>query len=336
MKTLKQLLTLSLIFLGIVVLGQKNPGPYKLIKEIPVEGDGFWDYLSVDQAMGHLFLSHGTIVQVMDLKTEKIIGTIPNTTGVHGIAIELEAGKGYISDGRIDSITVIDCKTLATIGKIASTGKNPDAIIYDPFSKRVCAFNGRGQNITVIDVVKDKVVGTIAVSGKPEFAVSDGKGKMYVNIEDKSTIVKFDPMTLKLEEEWSLAPGKEPSGLAIDKTNMRLFSACSDSKQVVVMNANNGKVIQVLPMGSGCDGLIFIPEDKNIITSNGEGTLTVIHQIDPDHYAVIQTLPTKKGARTITYNPKTGKIYLPTADVKMENGKRAMTPGSFEVLVVSK
>ncbi|MCX6249676.1 MAG: YncE family protein [Bacteroidetes bacterium] len=336
MKTVKQLLTLSLIFLTLVVLGQSIPGQYKLIKEIPVEGDGFWDYLSIDQGTGRLFLSHGTIVQVIDLATEKVIGVIPNTTGVHGIAIELEAGKGYISDGRIDTITVIDCKTLATLGKIASTGKNPDAIIYDPYSKRVCAFNGRSQNITVIDVVADKVVGTIPVSGKPEFAVSDGKGKMFVNIEDKSTIVKFDPVTLKVEAEWPLAPGKEPSGLAYDKKNQRLFSACSDSKQMVVMNATNGKVIQALPMGAGCDGLIFIPEDKNIITSNGEGTLTVIHQNDPDHYSVIQTLPTKKGARTITYDPKTKKIYLPTAEVKMENGKRAVTPGSFKVLVVSK
>ena len=336
MKTIKQLLTLTLIGLSLAVIGQKNSGPYKLVKEIKIDGDGFWDYLSVDQNAGHLFLSHGTIVQILDLTTEKVIGVIPNTTGVHGIAIELAAGKGYISDGRIDSITVIDCKTLATIGKIASTGRNPDAIIYDPFSKRVCAFNGRSKNITVIDVVADKVVGTIAVSGKPEFAVSDEKGKMFVNIEDKSTIVKFDPVTMKVDAEWPLAPGKEPSGLAYDKKNQRLFSACSDSKKVVVMNARNGKVIQVLPMGSGCDGLIFIPEDKNIITSNGEGTLTVIHQDNPDHYTVIQTLTTKKGARTITFNPATGKIYLPTADVKMENGKRSVTPGSFEVLVVSK
>jgi DNA-binding beta-propeller fold protein YncE len=182
----------------------------------------------------------------------------------------------------------------------------------------------------------DKVTGTIQLSGKPEFAVSDGKGKMFVNIEDKNTIVKFDPMTLKVEAEWPLAPGTGPSGLAMDKKNNRLFSACSDSKLMVIMDATNGKVIQSLPMGAGCDGLIFIPENKDVITANGEGTLTVIHQKDKDHYAVIQTVQTKKSARTITYDPSTKKIYLSSADVKMDNGKRSVTPGTFRILVVSK
>jgi YVTN family beta-propeller protein len=276
------------------------------------------------------------MVQVVDLKIEKTIGIIPNTTGVHGIALVPESGKGYISDGRIDSITIIDCNTLATLGKIASTGKNPDAIIYDPFSKRVFAFNGRSNSATAIDVNTDKVVGTIRLSGKPEYGVSDGKGKMFVNIEDKSTIVKFDPKTLKIEKEWPLAPGTGPSGLAMDTKNNRLFSACSDSKLMVVMDATNGKVIKSLPIGSNCDGLIFIPEEKNIITSNGDGTLTVIHQNDKDNYEVIQTVQTRKSARTITYDPSTKKIYLSSADVKMENGKRSITPGTFKILVVSK
>jgi YVTN family beta-propeller protein len=315
---------------------QSGAQEYKLQKEIPVDGDAGWDYLSVDPNMGHLFISHGTMVQVVDLKIEKTIGIIQNTMGVHGIAIVPESGKGYISDGRIDSITIIDINSLATLGKIASTGKNPDAIIYDPFSKRVFAFNGRSSSITAIDVNTDKVVGTITVSGKPEFAVSDGKGKMYVNIEDKSTLVKFDPLTLKVDAEWPLAPGTEPSGLAMDKKNNRLFSACSESKLMVVMDAASGKVIQSLPMGAGCDGLVFIPEYQDIITANGEGTLTVIHQKDKDHYEVTQTVQTKKSARTITYDPGTKKIYLSSADVKMENGKRSVTPGSFRILVVSK
>jgi len=325
-----------LLLISLRMLAQSGGNEYKLQKEIPVDGDGSWDYLTVDQNMGHLFISHGMMVQVLDLKIEKTIGIIPNTIGVHGIALAPESGKGYISDGRIDSITIIDINTLATLGKIASSGKNPDAIIYDPFSKRVFAFNGRSSNITAIDVNTDKVVGTIQVSGKPEFAVSDEKGKMYVNIEDKSTIVKLDPVTLKVETEWPLAPGTGPSGLAMDKKNNRLFSACSDSKLMVVMDATNGKVIQSLPIGAGCDGLIFIPENKDIITSNGEGTLTVIHQKDKDHYEVTQTVQTRKSARTITYDPSTKKIYLSSADVKMENGKRSVTPGTFRILVVSK
>jgi DNA-binding beta-propeller fold protein YncE len=326
----------SLFMILMLAMNQVNAQEYKLQKEIPVDGDGGWDYLSIDPNMGHLFISHGTMVQVLDVKSEKTIGIIPNTMGVHGIALVPESGKGYISDGRIDSITIIDCNTLSTLGKIASTGKNPDAIIYDPFSKRVFAFNGRSSNATAIDVNTNKIAGTIQLSGKPEYAVPDGKGKMFVNIEDKSTIVKFDPVTLKVEAEWPLAPGTGPSGLAMDKKNNRLFSACSDSKLMVVMDATNGKVIQSLPMGAGCDGLIFIPENKDIITSNGEGTLTVIHQKDKDHYEVIQTVQTKKSARTITYDPSTKKIYLSSADVKMENGKRAVTPGTFRILVVSK
>ena len=322
--------------ISLLAVTQANAQEYKLQKEIPVDGDAGWDYLTVDPNMGHLFISHGTMVQVLDLKIEKTIGIIPNTMGVHGIAIVPESGKGYISDGRVDSITIFDCNSLATLGKIASSGKNPDAIIYDPFSKKVFAFNGRSSNITVIDMNSDKVTGTIQLSGKPEFAVSDGKGKMFVNIEDKNTIVKFDPMTLKVEAEWPLAPGTGPSGLAMDKKNNRLFSACSDSKLMVIMDATNGKVIQSLPMGAGCDGLIFIPENKDVITANGEGTLTVIHQKDKDHYAVIQTVQTKKSARTITYDPSTKKIYLSSADVKMDNGKRSVTPGTFRILVVSK
>jgi DNA-binding beta-propeller fold protein YncE len=325
-----------LLVISLLVMPQASAQEYQLQKEIPLDGDLGWDYLSVDPNMGHLFISHGIMVQVLDLKIERTIGIIQNTTGVHGIALVPESGKGYISNGRIDSITIIDINNLATLGKIASTGKNPDAIIYDPFSKRVFAFNGRSSNITAIDMNSDKVVGTIQLSGKPEFAVSDGKGKMFVNIEDKSTVVKFDPVTLEVEAEWPLAPGTGPSGLAMDIKNSRLFSACSDSKLMVVMDATNGKVIQSLPMGAGCDGLIFIPEYKDIITSNGEGTLTVIHQKDKDHYEVTQTVQTKKSARTITYDPSTKKIYLSSGEVKMENGKRFVTPGSFRILVVSK
>jgi YVTN family beta-propeller protein len=226
-------------------------------------------------------------------------------------------------------------KSLKVIDKI-STGKNPDAILYDPFSNRIFTFNGKGHSITAIDAKTNAVIGTIPVSGKPEAAVTNGKGKIFCNIEDKSTIVKFDAKTLKIDAEWSLDPGKDPSGLAFDGKNNRLFSACSDSKQIVVMDATNGKIIATLSMGEGCDGIIFSPKDFNAISSNGEGTLTVVHQDGPDNYKVIQTVETRKSARTIAYDETTGRIYLSSADVTMDNGKRSITPGSFKIIVVSK
>ena len=331
----------TFLFYGFILLfffpawNQLRSQDYKLIKSIPVEANGSWDYLTVDKPTQRLFFSHGTVVQVMDLKTGKITGEIANTPGVHGIAIVNEFGKGFISAGRIDSVIVFDLATLKTTGKIP-TGINPDAIIYDPYSKRVFSYNGKGNNITVIDAKTDAFIGSIDLPGKPEYSVSDGKGKIFVNIEDKSVIIKFDAKTLKTDATWPLDPGKEPTGLAFDEKNNRLFSACSESSLLVVMDALSGKVITSLPIGNGCDGAVFIPEDQNIVTSNGEGTITVIHQKDALHYEVIQTLPTKKSARTITYNEIDKTIYLPAAEVTITDGKRTMTPGSFRILAVSK
>ena len=316
-------------------LAQNKSLDYKVIKTIPVEGTGGWDYLTVDNQSQRLFISHGTCVDVLDLKTDKVVGQIPNTLGVHGIACVPALNKGFISAGRLDSVVVFDLKTLKVIAKI-HTDKNPDAILYDPFSNRIFTFNGKGHSVTTIDAKTNAVVGTLPVSGKPESAVTNGKGKIYCNIEDKSTITEFDAKTLKIDAEWPLDPGKEPSGLAFDNKFNRLFSACSDSKQIVVMNAANGKIIATLPMGEGCDGIIFSPQDRNAVSANGEGTLTVVHQEGPDSYKVIQTVETRKSARTIAYDETTGKIYLSSADVTMENGKRNIAPGSFKILVVSK
>ena len=318
-----------------IVYAQSNPGQYKVMKTISVEGDGGWDYLTVDVPTQRLFISHGTCVEVVDLKTEKLLGQIPNTPGVHGIACIPALNKGFITAGRLDSVVVFDLKTLKVIDKVI-TGKNPDAILYDAFSNRIFTFNGRGNSVTAIDAKTNKVVGTLPVSGKPEAAVTDGKGKIFCNIEDKSTVVKFDAFTLKIDAEWPLDPGKEPSGLALDLKNNRLFSACSDSKQIVVMDATNGKIIATLPMGEGCDGIIFIPAEGNAISSNGEGTLTVVHQNGPNDYKVIQTLETRKSARTITYDETMKRIYLPSAEVSMVDGKRKVTPGSFKIVVVSR
>jgi DNA-binding beta-propeller fold protein YncE len=275
------------------------------------------------------------MVQVLDLKTEKLVGSIPGTLGVHGIAIAKEFGKGFITAGRLDSVVVFDLLTLQTTAKI-KTDKNPDAVIYDPFTKRIFTFNGRGSSVTAIDAKTNEVIGTLAVPGKPEAAVADGKGKIFVNIEDKSTIVKFDAKTLKIESEWPLDPGKEPSGLAIDLKTHRLFSACGESKTIVVVDAVSGKIVSSLPMGEGCDGLVYIKEDQNALASCGEGVLTVVHQKNPKDYSVIQTLPTRKSARTITFSEAEKKIYMSSADVTMENNRRKVAPGSFKIVVVGK
>ena len=335
MKKLSFVLLVMCLFPLQALLSQTKPTDYKMIKTIPVDGNSSWDYLTVDSPTQRLFISHGTCVDVLDLKTEKVIGQIPNTIGVHGIAVVPALNKGFITAGRLDSVIVFNLSTLKVSGKV-KTGQNPDAILFDPFSIRIFTFNGRGHSVTAIDAKTNEVVGTVPLSGKPEAAVSDGKGKIFCNIEDKSTVVKFDAKTLKIDAEWPLAPGKEPSGLAFDGKNNHLFSACSDSKQIVVMDAANGRIVASLPMGEGCDGIIFIPEDRNAISSNGDGTLTVVHQNSPRSYSLVQTVQTRKSARTITFDETNGKIYLSSAEVKMENGKRNIVPGTFKILVVTK
>jgi YVTN family beta-propeller protein len=335
MKNLWILIVALFFCLAQTLFAQNNPGEYRVIKTISVEGDGGWDYLTVDHPTQRLFVSHGNGVEVVDLKTEKLIGQIPNTPGVHGIALVPKLNKGFITAGRIDSVIVFDLKTLKVLDKV-STGKNPDFILYDAFSNRIFTFNGRGNSITALDAGTNHVVGTIPVSGKPEAAVSFGNGKIFCNIEDKSTVVKFDALSLKTEAEWSLSPGKEPSGLALDIANNRLFSACSESNQIVVMDAVTGKIVAVLPMGEGCDGIIYIPAEHTAVSSNGEGTLTVVYQTGADDYKVVQTLETRRSARTITYDEMTKRIFLPSAEVMMENGKRKVTPGSFKIIIVSK
>jgi len=333
MKKLNFLLILFIVCVVQIAHAQKTE--YKVLKTIPLEGDMGWDYLLADDATQRLYVSHGNMVQVLDLKSEKLVGSIPGTLGVHGIAIAKEFNKGFITAGRLDSVVVFDLTTLQTTGKI-KTDKNPDAVIYDVFTKRVFTFNGRASSVTAIDAKTNEVVGTMTVPGKPEAAVSDGKGKIFVNIEDKSTIVKFDAKTLKIESEWPLDPGKEPSGLGIDLKTNRLFSACGDSKTIVVMDCTNGKIIASLPMGDGCDGLVYIKESQDILASCGEGILTVAHQKSAKEYSVTQTLPTRKSARTVTYSEAEKKVYMSSADVTMENNHRKVAPGSFQIVVVGK
>lgn len=312
---------------------------YKIVNKFPVAGDGGWDYLAVDEQTGRLFISHSSVVNVLNEKDGRLLRTIPDTKGVHGIAIAPDLNKAFISNGGESTITVVDLKTLAFLDKINSTGQNPDAILYDPFSHKVFAYNGRTANATVLDGTTNKVVGTIALDGKPEFSVTDGNGLVYVNIEDKSEITCINAITLKVEKVWSIAPGEEPSGLALDNTNHRLFSVCSN-KLMVVSDAVAGKVITTVPIGEGCDGTAFDPGLKRIYSSNGEGTMTVVSQVSPDQYKVLETVQTTRGARTITVDKKTHHLFLSSAeynppDKSAPNARPSVKPGSFLLLDIA-
>lgn len=309
---------------------------YQITKKIPLIGDGFWDYLTVQEATERLFVSHGTQVQVIDLKAGKLLGSIPDTKGVHGIAIATDLGKGFISCGNDTSVTVFDLATLAVTGKVKVTGANPDAILYDPSTKQVFTFNHTGKSATAINAVNNKVVATIPLEGEAEFAVTDGEGTIFVNIEDKSTIAVISAKTLKVTHNWPLASGEEPTGLAFDVKNSRLFAVCGNQK-MVVLNSKTGKVVQTLPIGEGSDGVVFDPGTGRIYSSNGEGNMTVLEEKTPDAYRVIATVPTQKGARTITLDPKTHRLYLPVAEREEPVGdaRPKIRPGTFVVLEVT-
>jgi DNA-binding beta-propeller fold protein YncE len=318
----------SLSLLLPAVLFSQSSG-YKVIGKIDIGGEGWWDYTSVDVPTHKLFISHGTRVHVVDLSSNKVIGEISGLHGVHGIAFADEFGKGFISNGMNDTVTVFDLKTLKIIDNIHVTGKNPDAIIYDPFSKRIFTFNGRSSNATVIDAQSDKVAGTIELEGRPEFAVSDNAGRMFVNLENESKIVEFDPKLLKVIKVSSIAPGESPSGLAFDKKNDILFSGC-DNKLMAVIDAKTLKVIATLPIGKGVDACGFDPGTKLAFSSNGEGTLTVIHEISPKKYKVIDNITTEKGLRTMALDPTNHNIYLIGLLEGQSNAK------SFGVLILGK
>ncbi len=312
---------------------------YKIADKISLEGDGGWDYIAVDDNTNKLYVSHGTVVQIVDLSTNKLVGTIPDTKGVHGIAIASDLNKGFISDGKDSAVTIFDLTTMAVIAKINVTGKNPDAICYDKVNQRVLTFNGRSSNATVIDAKTNTVIGTIALPGKPEFAVADGTGKIFFNLEDKSMICSVDTKTMKLGETWSIAPGDGPSGLAIDTKTRRLFSVC-DNKLMVIVNADNGKAITTLPIGDGVDAVAFDNGSNKIYSSNGDGTLTVVEEKDANTFTVLENVATQKRARTDCVNSKTHHIYLPTAEfgtapeATKENAhpRPPVKPGSFIVL----
>jgi len=339
MKTINILLCVLFLMCSGISYSQSN---YTISNKYTLEGNGGWDYLTMDETSGRLFVSHGTVVQVLDVKQGIVVGSISDLKGVHGIAIAAEFNKGFISNGRDTSVTVFDLTDYKTLDKITVTGVNPDAILYDAFSKKIFAFNGRTNNATVIDAESNKVVETIPLEGKPEFSACDGKGKVYVNIENLSLIKIINSATLKVEKTWSVSPGEEPSGLAFDIVNNRLFSVCGN-KLLVVSDAVNGKVITTLPIGDGSDGVAFDPVLKRVYSSNGEGTMTVIQQNNADSYNVIETVMTQKSARTIAVNSKTNRLYLPCAEFgevpektpENQHPRAPIKPGTFTVLEIS-
>jgi DNA-binding beta-propeller fold protein YncE len=312
-----------------------GPSGYHLVKTISLPGDEGWDYLTVDGAARRVYVSHATHVVVVDADSGAIVGDIPDTAGVHGIALATDLGRGFTSNGRANTVTIFDLKTLKTLGTVKA-GTNPDAIVYDSLSKRIFTMNGRSQDATAINAADGTVLGTIALGGKPEFAVADGKGTIFVNIEDKSELVQFDPQKLAVLHRWPLAPCTEPSGLAMDVASRRLFAGC-DNKMMAVINADDGKVIATPPIGEGVDANAFDPSSGLAFASNGEGTLTVVHEDSPDKFSVLENVATKKSARTMALDPKTHRIFLPSAEFAAPAaGERRgkMQPGSFAILVL--
>ncbi len=323
------------LFMGIVFLFSiasnsetySQSSGYKIAGIIDIGGEGGWDYLTVDEASHRLYVSHSTKIHIIDLSKNEVIGEIGNLHGVHGIAPVSNAGKGYISNGKDSSVTVFDLRTFKVLTSVKISGKNPDAIIYEPFSKRVFVFNNGSGNAAAIDPSTDKIVGTIELGGAPEFAASDLKGKMYVNLEDKSEICQFDPLNLKVLAAWSIAPVSTPSGLALDRENNRLFSV-GRNKMMAVIDAVNGKLITTAPIGGGVDGCAFDQKTKYAFSSNGEGNITVVKELSPGEFKVTDTVPTQKGARTITVDQSNHKVYT-IASIEGKDGKK-----SFGVLIL--
>lgn len=304
---------------------------YVFEKKIDLPGDGGYDYLSIDKVNRRLYVSHGTTVNVVDLATDQVIGTIDGMQGTHGIAFANKHNLGFISDGRGMSTVAFDLKTLKKIATIPLTNKGPDAILYDPFSDKVFVINGSSNSASIVDPVELKQVGTIDLGGAPEYAVADGKGKIYNNLEDKNSLNVIDTKTMKVISNYPLAPCGGPTGIALDEKNLRLFTVCRENKGMSVVNASTGAVIMTLPIGAGVDAVAYDPETKLIFCSNGDATTTIIRQESSDKYTVVQTLATQTRAKTIALDTKTHKIYLSVVD--FEGTSRKAMPNTFKVLV---
>jgi hypothetical protein len=324
------------------LVAQTAASGYHVTRRIPVKGEGGWDYVAFDTARSRIFVSRSTRVQVVDANSGQLVAEIPNTPGVHGVALAYALNKGYTSNGSDTSVTVFDFVSLAPLRTIHVTGAGPDAILYDSVTRRVFTFNGRGANATAIDAVGDSVVGTLALGGKPESAVSDGAGHIFVNIENRSAIVEFDAMKLTILHTYQIAPCEEPSGLAMDQQHHLLFAGCGNSMMGIV-DSNTGRVIATPVTDEGTDANAFDPVTGIAFASNGAGTLSVVTQTAAGQFTS-ENIPTERGARTMTLDPKTHRVYLitagfnpaPAATPAQPHPRPSMIPGSFQVLVVSR
>ena len=334
-------MSMAALLLAAAAVAAAGPG-YHIMATYQLGGDGGWDYLTVDARARRLYISRATHVMVVDADSGKSVGDIADTPGVHGIALAPELGRGFVSNGREGTVSIFDPKTLATSSKV-KVGDNPDAILYDSATKRVFAFNGRSQDATALDAAKGTVLGTIKLGGKPEFAASDGRGEIFVNIEDKSELLAIDPNRLEVKTRWPLAPCTEPSGLALDRKNRRLFVGC-DNKMMAVVNADNGKVIATLPIGEGVDATGFDAETNLAFASCGEGVLTVVREESPDKFSVAENVPTQQGARTMALDSGTHKVWVvtakfgppPAATPDNPHPRRSIVPDTFVALVIGK
>jgi YVTN family beta-propeller protein len=293
---------------------------YQLTKKVAVPGAGGWDYVAVDEAARRVYITHATQVDVLDADSLALLGSIPNVAGAHGVAIAAEFGRGYISAGKSDSVIPFDLKTLKASPEI-KVGKKPDAIVYEPLTKRVYVMNGESDSITVLNPADGSIVGTIALGGGPEFGVSDSKGSFFVNLEEKNETLHIDAKALKVNHRWPLAPCGTPTALAMDVDAHRLFVGCR-SKHLGVLDSDTGKLVFTAPIGDRVDAAFFDPADKLILLSTGDGKVSIFHEDSPDQYSLVQDLVTHAGAKTFGYDPKTRRLYVPSN----ENG-------SMQVLV---
>ncbi len=334
-----RLLSAILCALVLTALPAAAAPNYHVTHRYVLGGDGGWDYLTYDAAHKRLFISRSTHVMVVDPWTGTVVGDIPGTPGVHGIALAPDLGKGFTSNGMDGSVTVFDLATLAVTAHIATPAKNPDGIVYDPATRRVLTFNGRGNDATVIDAVTNTVAGTIALGGRPEFPVADGRGMVYDNIESTSEIVAIDTRKATVVSRFALGACQSPSGLSMDRANRRLFAACDG--QMGVIDADRGTVIATLPTGAGTDATRFDPALMLAYASNGrDGTLTVVHEDSPSHFSIVQNAKSETSARTMALDPQSGAIFLVTAQMQINAAatnpreRYHMVPGTFALLVM--
>jgi DNA-binding beta-propeller fold protein YncE len=315
---------------------------YKILHRVPLPGDGGWDFLTVDEPSRRIYITHADRVQVLDADSFKLLGTVGDVKRPHGVVVLTELGKGFISSGDPGSVVVFDLKTFKKLSEIPSS-KDTDVILYDKASKHLFTFNGDSGNATVIDPASDKVVKTLDLGGAPEFAVSDGKGHLFDNLEDKNQVLRINAKTLKIEERWNIAPGKSPTGMAMDVKHNRIFIGCRN-KTLVILNASNGKVVKTLPIGEHVDATVFDPATRTVFNSCGDGTLSVVHEDSANEFHVVENAATAPGARTMALDAKTGHVLSmtakmgppPTPTSDNPHPWRKPLPGTFEVLVIGK